>query len=93
MLMGLNLGTFLLQNSITSAVSFKEGLGGNMYVPLARYSFIMSFCRVPLSFCMGSPCFSPAAIYIARITRVGALMVKEVVILSRGMSSKSISIS
>ena len=64
-----------------------------MYVPRAAYSFRMSFWIVPLSLSGVTPCFSATAMYIARRTEAGALIVMEVETLSRGMPSKRISMS
>ena len=53
----------------------------------------MSFCSVPPSLAIGTPCFSAAAMYIAQMTAAGPLMVIEVVTWSSGMPSKRISMS
>ena len=69
------------------------GLGGKIYVPLATYSFKISFCIVPLRFSILIPFFSATAMYIAK--RIGAveLIVIEVLILSRGIPLNKVSMS
>ena len=62
-------------------------------MPRATYSFSTSFCTVPRSFSAGTPCFSPAATYIASITAAGALIVMLVETLSSGISANSVSMS
>ena len=39
-----------------SVISRNDGPGGNTYVPLDRYSLMMSFCVVPDSDDSGAPC-------------------------------------
>ncbi len=70
-----------------------EGPGGNMYVPLATYSFRMSFCTVPCSLSGLTPCFSPTTWYMARSTAAGAFIVMEVDTLSRGIPLNTTSMS
>ena len=86
-------GTSRAQCAITSAASRTLGPGGKMYVPRATYSFNTSFWTVPRSFSAGTPCFSPAATYIASITAAGALIVMLVETLSSGISANSVSMS
>ncbi len=64
-----------------------------MYSFCAMYSLRMSFCSVPEIFFQSAPCFSATTRYIAQSTLAGELMVIDVVICSRGMPSKRISIS
>ena len=70
-----------------------DGLGGYIHSFCAMYSFKISFWIVPPSCDNRIPLFLASAIYIAKITAAGALMVIDVVILSRGISLKSRSIS
>ena len=74
-------------------ISLIDGSVGNIYVPLAIYSFNMSFWIVPLNLSADTPCFSATAIYIAKRTAAGALIVIEVLTLSRGIPLNNISIS
>jgi len=53
----------------------------------------MSFCSVPPSCAIGTPCFSAVTMYIAQITEAGPLIVIEVVISPSGIWSSSNSIS
>ena len=92
-LIGLNRGMFLMQYSMVSAISRMEGLGGKIQVPRATYSFRMSFCTVPRRDSGEAPCFFPTRTYMARMMAAVELIVKEVLILSRGIPSKSRSIS
>ncbi len=92
-LMGLNRGICVMQYSIVSAISRMEGLGGKIQVPRATYSFRMSFCTVPRRASGGAPCFFPTRTYMARMMAAVELMVKEVLIWSRGIPSKSLSMS
>ncbi|MPN63016.1 hypothetical protein SDC9_210770 [bioreactor metagenome] len=57
------------------------------------YSFNMSFCIVPLNLSADTPCFSATAIYIANNTAAGAFIVIDVLTLSKGIPSNSISMS
>ena len=45
--MGFHFGRSLAENEIVSVVSFREGWGGNTWVPRERYSLMMSFWVVP----------------------------------------------
>ena len=54
------------------------GLGGKIYVPLDKYSLVISFCVVPESFFL-SPCFHSGYIQ-CRSQAAGALMVIDVFI-------------
>ena len=93
MLMVFHLGTLAEQYSKMLVMSLMDGLGGNMYVPLAAYSLRMSFWMVPLSLSGLTPCFSATTIYIARRIAAGALIVIEVDTFSSGMPSNSVSMS
>ena len=44
-----------------STMSRLLGSGGKMYVPRDRYSLTMSFCVVPRSAVLGTPCSSALA--------------------------------
>ncbi len=80
-----HLGMLLLQNSKMSVIRRIDGLGGNMYVPLAMYSLRMSFCIVPERALIGTPCFSATAMYIESSIDAGALIVIDVETLSSGI--------
>ena len=88
-----HLGNRWLPNSTVSVTNRMEGLGGKMYSFWAMYSLRMSFWMVPPSRCIGTPCFSAAAMYMAQTMAAGLLMVIDVVTLSRGMPSKRASMS
>ena len=70
-----------------------DGRGGKIYVPRAAYSLRMSFWIVPVSWSAGTPCFSATAMYIAKSTEAGALIVMDVETLPRSIWSKSVSMS
>ena len=55
-----------------------EGRGGNMYSFWAWYSLRMSFWMVPDSRCRSTPVLSPTAMYWARATMAGPLIVIDV---------------
>ncbi len=59
---------------------------GNTNSFWAWYSFRMSFCSVPPSLALGTPCASALATNIASSTAAGALIVIDVVIPPRSMS-------
>ena len=60
-----------------------------MYVPLAIYSFRISFCIVPRSCDCFTPCDCPVATYIANNIDAGALIVILVETVSRGTPSNN----
>src|SRR3989304_7980177 len=93
MLIVFHLGTFFVQKQRISVIILIDGFGGYIYVFWAIYSLRISFWIVPEIFFRFAPCFWATAMYIARRTAAGALMVIEVVTFSRGIPSKSISIS
>ena len=64
-----------------------------MKVPRATYSLSTSFWAVPDTDSRGAPWLSATATYIATSTGAGALIVIEVVTLSSGMPSKTVSMS
>ena len=64
-----------------------------MNVPRATYSFNTSFWAVPETFSRGTPCLSATATYMATRIGAGALMVIDVETRSRGMPSKTVSMS
>ncbi len=86
-------GMLRVPNSMVSTTSLSDGSGGKRNSFCAMYSLRMSFCSVPPSLAIGTPCFSAAAMYIAQMTGAGLLMVIEVVTWSSGMSLKRISMS
>ncbi len=57
------------------------------------YSFNISFWMVPLNLSLDTPCFSATAMYIANKTLAGALMVIDVLTLSKGIPLNNISMS
>ena len=57
----MNFGTSAAQNSIVSAISRRDGSGGQIQVPREAYSLRMSFWIVPVSFSLGTPLRSAAA--------------------------------
>jgi hypothetical protein len=57
------------------------------------YSLRMSFWMVPRNSSRSTSCLSPTAMYIAKRTDAGALMVIEVETSSSGMPSKTVSMS
>jgi len=73
-----------------STISRRDGAGGKMYVPRDRYSLTMSFCVVPRSASVGTPCSSALATYNASIHAAVALMVIDVFICPGGMWSSSV---
>ena len=93
MLIGFHLGTSLVPNSMVSIISPMDGLGGHINVFCAMNSLSISFCIVPPIVDLLIPLFSAMAIYIAQRTGAGGFTVMEVVILSMGRPSNSISIS
>src|SRR4030066_2359323 len=93
MLIGCHFGAFFPQYDMVSVISLIDGFGGYIHSFCAVYSFKMSFWIVPPSCDNFIPLFSASAIYIAKITAAGAFMVIDVVILSRGMSLNSRSLS
>ena len=86
-------GRLSLHHAKTSVMSRSEGRGGKIYVPRAMYSFSTSCWMVPPTFARSAPCFFAAATYIASKIEPVALMVIEVVTLSRGSPSVSASMS
>ena len=72
-----------------SVINRMLGSGGKTYVPRAMYSLRISFCIVPRSSSIDAPCSSPATTYVANKTIAGALIVMDVLTLSRGIPSKS----
>ena len=82
---GVPLGDVVAAEFKMSVIRRIDGLGGNMYVPLAMYSLRMSFCIVPESALIGTPCFSATAMYIESSIDAGALIVIDVETLSSGI--------
>ena len=74
MLIGFHLGISDVVYLIISVVSFRLGSGGKMYVPLDKYSLVISFWVVPDNNFLSTPCFSAVAIYNASSQGAGALM-------------------
>jgi len=62
MLIVFHSGMCCVPNAMVSVTSRMDGSGGKMYSFCAWYSFRMSFCSVPRSRAIGTPCFSAAAI-------------------------------
>ncbi|CAM5344829.1 hypothetical protein SALBM135S_00503 [Streptomyces alboniger] len=58
MLIGFHLGMCATVYVIMSVVRRREGTGGKTCVPRERYSLTMSFCVVPWSVLMSTPCSS-----------------------------------
>jgi len=69
------------------------GRGGKWYVPRAMYSLRMSFWMVPFNAVDGTPWRLPTAMYRASRIDAVALMVIDVLTLSRGMPSNRVSMS
>src|SRR5438445_605272 len=79
MLMVFHFGMWRVPNSMVSTTSLSDGSGGKRNSFCAIYSLRMSFCSVPPSFSIATPCFSAAAMYIAQMAGAGLLIVIEVV--------------
>ena len=73
------------QNSNRSVIIFILGVGGYIYVPLAIYSFKISFCIVPVNFDLFIPCFSAATIRKLNSIAAVELIVIDIDTLSRGI--------
>ena len=93
MLTGLNLGISFVAYSMTSVTSRSEGRTGRRCVPRAMNSLNRSFWTVPRSFEGSTPCFFATAISSDSSTMAVELIVIEMLILSRGMPSSSVSMS
>ncbi len=72
-------------------MSRRCGRGGKIHSFWAMYSFRMSVCSVPSSVDQGTPCFSAAARKKANRIVAGPLIVIDVVMSPRGISSNSAS--
>ncbi len=58
MLIGFHVGIAVTVCATTSVISRSDGAGGKAYVPRDRYSLMMSFWVVPVSFVRSAPCSS-----------------------------------
>ena len=94
MLMVFHLGTSWEQYSKISVIRRMEGLRReDVGAPGGIFLEDVVLDR-PAAACAGvTPCFSATAMYMARRMAAGALMVMEVLTLSRGIPSKRISMS
>src|SRR5579872_5187140 len=90
---GLNLGVCRAPNSMVSVTSRIDGRGGKMYSFWARYSFKISFWRVPDSRFQSTFCCSATTRYIAHKTAAGELMVMETLTSPSGILENKTSMS